>query len=311
MPYYPMLFLERPGIEQRYHIEVWAEKTTVNDILLPLAERYGLNIVTGSGELSLTACHLVLERARRSGRPVRILYVSDFDPAGMSMPVAVARKIEFLLRRSGLDLDIQVRPVVLTAEQCREYELPRTPIKESERRAASFESRFGSGATELDALEALHPGALRRILQQEIGRYFDTSLERRVAAVDVELRAELSAINQDVERHHAEALERLRVQWQAIQQRVRAERQAWNDRAGQVWQSMTKALNARAPDIAAVTWPEPIPGDEDPEPLFDSRRDYLEQMAVYKRHQGRAPAGDRDDISTKNPEAAIGDEGRA
>jgi hypothetical protein len=229
----------------------------------------------------------------------------------MSMPVAVARKIEFLLRRSGLDLDIQVRPVVLTAEQCREYELPRTPIKKSERRAASFESRFGSGATELDALEALHPGALRRILQQEIERYFDTSLGRRVAAVEVELRAELSAINQDVERHHAEALERLRVQWQAIQQRIRAELQAWNDRARQVWQSMTEALNANAPDFDAITWPEPILEDEDPEPLFDSRRDYLEQMAVYKRHQGRAPAGDQDDIGSKNPEAEINDQGRA
>ena len=47
------------------------------------------------------------------------------------MPVAVARKIEFFLRDNELDeLDIQVRPIVLTKQQCEEYELPRTPIKD-------------------------------------------------------------------------------------------------------------------------------------------------------------------------------------
>jgi hypothetical protein len=58
------------------------------------------------------------------------------------MPVAVARKIEFeLYRRELLDLDIQVRPIVLTHEQCVEYQLPRIPLKETERRAEAFETR--------------------------------------------------------------------------------------------------------------------------------------------------------------------------
>jgi hypothetical protein len=144
------------GPAQRVQIESWAEKTTVNDILIPLAERYGAHLVTGAGELSATACSLCVERAKQDGRPVRILYVSDFDPAGQSMPVAVARKIEFLVRDGNLDLDIQVRPVLLTAQQCERYALPRTPIKETELRAGAFEARYGTGATELDALEALH-----------------------------------------------------------------------------------------------------------------------------------------------------------
>ena len=79
------------------------------------------------------------------------------------MPVAVARKIEFEIRSNDLDIDIQVRPIILTHKQCKKYRLPRTPIKETERRAAHFEARFGEGATELDALEALHPGELHGI----------------------------------------------------------------------------------------------------------------------------------------------------
>ena len=62
----------------------------MNDILEPLGISYSVNIVTGIGELSHTRCVELVQRAIASGRPVRILYVSDFDPAGISMPVAVA-----------------------------------------------------------------------------------------------------------------------------------------------------------------------------------------------------------------------------
>lgn len=282
MPYLPALYLDAPMIEQRYHVEIWAEKTTVNDVLLPLAERYGLNIVTGSGELSVTACTMLMQRAIASKRPVRILYISDFDPAGMSMPVAVARKIEFFHRRRGLDLDLQVRPVVLTAEQCREFNLPRTPIKESERRAAAFETRFGGGATELDALEALYPGDLRNILRAEIERYYDVTLRSRTTEVAREINGKLSVINTEVHAEHEPSIEALRVEWRAIQNSI----ENWKERAEVVWQAITRALEAKAPKLSSIAWPEPAEGREDPEPLFDSRRSYLEQMEVYKRHQG-------------------------
>jgi hypothetical protein len=166
MPDLPALHLQPPTIQQRYHVEIWVEKTTMNDILLPIAQRFGCNLITGSGELSLTACELVVDRAIASGLPVRILYISDFDPAGMSMPVAASRKIEHRLRREGLDLDVQLRPIALTADQCVDFQLPRTPIKMSDRRASEWARRFGEGATELDALQALHPGALGRSISR-------------------------------------------------------------------------------------------------------------------------------------------------
>ena len=72
---------EAPTVDQRYHVEIWCEKTTMNDVLMPLGDELRVTIVTGLGELSITACHAVIERAIASGKPVRILYVSDFDPA--------------------------------------------------------------------------------------------------------------------------------------------------------------------------------------------------------------------------------------
>lgn len=58
--------------------------------------------------------------------------------------------------------------VPLCAKQCVELELPRMPLKETELRAAKFEARYGAGATELDALEALHPGKLEELVKEWI-----------------------------------------------------------------------------------------------------------------------------------------------
>ena len=37
--------------EQHYHLEIWCEKSTMNDVLIPFCERYGINLITGVGEL--------------------------------------------------------------------------------------------------------------------------------------------------------------------------------------------------------------------------------------------------------------------
>jgi hypothetical protein len=287
MPSTPKLFLHPPAFEQPHHIELWCEKTTVNDVLVGLAERYGLNVVTGAGELSLTACIKLIERAEESERPVRILYISDFDPAGQSMPVAVARKIEHRLRLKGLDLDIQVRPVALTLDQCREYRLPRTPIKDTERRKAGFEERHGEGATELDALEALHPGTLRRILQAEIERYHDATLDRRVQEATWRIESEIAEINKHIHEQHRAEVEELEAEWEAINAEHQRQLEQWRERAEPVWQVMAEECEFEAPDIDEIEWPEPEDADEDQDPLFNSTRDYVEQIDKYKRHQGK------------------------
>src|SRR5262249_5395838 len=144
---------------------------------------YGANLQTGLGELSITAAFSLVKRLMEVGKPACILYLSDFDPAGQSMPVAVSRKIEYFVRTFGLDLNVRVFPVLLTEEQVRDYQLPRTPIKESERRREGFEQRFGTGAVELDALEALYPGELRTLLGGYLEAYYDTTLQERVDEV--------------------------------------------------------------------------------------------------------------------------------
>ena len=284
----PALELTTPTILQRYHIEIWCEKTTMNDVLLPLCQRYGINLITGSGEQSLTACVNAVKRAAASGRPVRILYVSDFDPAGASMPVAVARKIEHVLHTGGQDLDMQVRPIVLTLDQCERYRLPRTPIKETEKRAANFEARFGEGATELDALEALYPGELEQILTKEINRYYDEDLEGRIEDTATEVQAELDDINIKVRKRHAKAIKVLEAERETVLVAIAT----FEKKASPVLRKIEKDLDAEAPDADAFDWPESDQGDEDDDPLFELDAGFYRADRQVQRAPGQTDGVD-------------------
>jgi len=283
----PQLGVDAPIIPQRFHVELWCEKSTMNDIILPLAERYKVNVITGLGELSLTRCVELVDRARASQRPVRILYISDFDAGGDSMPLAVARKIEFTVREEAHhSLDIQVRPVVLTKAQVDEYELPPTPMKTSERRAESFMERHDvEGATELDALEALHPGELARILEREIGRYYDDTLEDQIEDAVSDVQTELDRINEEVHEQHADEITELEEE----HEKVLAAIAAFEEKARPILRQIEDDLAAGAPDGDSFDWPDPsdFDGEEDDDPLYDSSRDYIKQIERYKERQGK------------------------
>ena len=54
---------------QGYHLEIWVEKSTMNDVLMPLVRRYGAVLVTSVGFQSVTsAVELITQRMQRSRR---------------------------------------------------------------------------------------------------------------------------------------------------------------------------------------------------------------------------------------------------
>ena len=216
----PELMLRAFNAQQRYLVEIWTEKSGQNDILLPLALRYGINLVNFDGESSETGCRDAIKRAIESRRPLRILYLSDFDPAGRSMPVASARKIEFWLRHHHPDLDVTVDPIALLPEQAEHYGLPRTPIKEGERRATNFEKRFGRGATEIDALEALHPGELRKIVEAGILRHLDPGLAEREREARQAINEEIEQVEEEVHGRHQEQIDAVQEEYSQLRQQL-------------------------------------------------------------------------------------------
>lgn len=273
--------------DQRYHIELWCEKSTMNDVLEPLCARYELNLQTGLGELSITATLALVQRLQRIDKPARIFYISDFDPAGQSMPVAVARKLEYFIRSGELLLDVRVFPVILTLNQVRQYDLPRTPIKETERRRAGFEERHGSGAVELDALEALYPGELSRLLTRSITRYYDLSLDDRAHVEKRRLERDLIAIREQVYGAHRQAIEQLRSEYATIQREFEARIADLQSRITEKWQAISSELEDAKPALSDYPLPEGAEGREIGDGLYNSERDYLTQIDAYKHFQGK------------------------
>ena len=286
---------------QPFHLEVWVEKSTMDDVLLPVCERYGINLVTSIGFQSVTSVVDLLRRVYQSQKPARILYISDFDPAGDGMPVAVARQLEYWLDRYAPGADIKLQPLVLTREQVLQYNLPPIPIKDSDRRRESFTDRYGvQGATELDALEARHPGVLARIVEEAILPYRDKALSARYyltsetaralvaerwAEATQEQQEELEELGDEIRQiieRYTDALSEMNASLQGelapIARRVRAVRQAI--------QNLSAGFEVELPEPPAPQ----APGQDERAWLFDSQRDWRDQLRVY--HARKAGSAD-------------------
>jgi hypothetical protein len=293
LPPLPELGLGGFKVVQDHIVEIWIEKSTQNDWLVPLCQRRGIGLVVGIGEQSEIRSRELAVRASEYCAPVRVLYLSDFDPGGRSMPKAVARKVEFTSQKLELgDLDFQLIPVALSPEQCRQYNLPRTPIKDTESRKDKFEDTFGVGATELDALEALHPGELSRILEAEINNWLDPDLERRVREVRSEQSLRVVKITKRIHKKYAEQIEELSDRFQQITDEL----DELKSEIEELYETLDEELEEQAPDLSDIDIPRSnAPGETDRFVLFDSQRDYLTQMDHYNAWKGGNENGECDE----------------
>jgi ribosomal protein S27AE len=284
--------------DQRYHLELWVEKSTMDDVLLPVCERWHVNYVTGVGFQSISSVIRLLERIQRLPRdqPVRVWYGSDWDPGGLGMPVGVARQIEFYLERYAPGADIKLTPLFLTQEQVLHYRLPRTPIKKSDRRRRKFERQYGKGATELDALEAIYPGRLARIVEDAFRPYRDESLEGRLEEAQADAEDAARRALEDATEEQREELDELGGQVDEITQRyearlaeldeeLQAELQPLRERLDSVRHDVLEAVRDLDVDLPPRPEAEEDTPDED-DWLFDSSRDYVEQLGYYQTYQG-------------------------
>lgn len=253
---------------QPYHLEIWIEKSTQNDILLPLCKEYNANLCTFEGEVSTTSDYQLTRRIESSGaKPTRIFYISDFDPAGNNMPVAMARKLEWMLQEYDHgDWDVKVKHIMLTAQQVKKYRLPRIPIKESELRKARFEEAFGENAVELDALAAAtkHPHAFEEIVRSELDPYYSREAAAEVETQEDSLREAISDQLESITSRYQEEIAALK----AMQEEI-------------------AAIDVVADDYEVHPYEADVEEDDD-DWLFSSQRGYEEQLAKYRAHKRRS-----------------------
>jgi hypothetical protein len=211
---------------QAFHFAIFGEKSSLEDVVLPIAQQFEADLYLPTGEISDTLVYQIAKEASDDGRPLVMFTLSDCDPAGHQMPVSIARKLQAFRDLLFPGLRFEVVRVALTAEQVRAEGLPSTPLKETEKRASRWKDAFGIEQTEIDALTTpIKRSVLQRILRQAFKPYLDPTLVRRVneakTAWDAEAR---EAINQQIDADHlarirdeaAEKLEELREQLETI-----------------------------------------------------------------------------------------------
>ncbi len=245
---------------QPYRLGLIGEKSSLNDVLGPIAHGYGADLYLPTGEMSDTLIYTIARTGAEDGRPLRIFYFADADPAGWQMPISVARKLQAFRAALFTDLDFEIHQVALVPMQVRAYGLPSTPLKEPERRADSWRAAMGVEQTEIDALASLQPELLRRIAQEALDPLFDHTLDDQVrqarnrwrhdaqAAYDAQLDGDrLAALRAE----GAEKLDTLRDEIEAI----------------------NEALAVAVPeevDLPPIVVPEPATDRVYPLPLLDS-----------------------------------------
>jgi hypothetical protein len=175
----PSVYVTEFKGRQAYQLYLFGEKTSLGDVLKPVAERYGASLALPTGEPSGTMIHTIARHMAADGRPAVVFYFSDADPSGWQMPISVARKLQAFRDLKFPDLDIRLYQTAMTPEQVGVYGLPSTPLKDSERRADRWRAAFGTEQTEIDALAALRPDLLREIAVAAIEPFFDETLRNR------------------------------------------------------------------------------------------------------------------------------------
>lgn len=258
-------------LDRAYLLELWIEKSTMDDILRPLTDELRVRLVPATGYQSISNAVKLLKRVREIAKPARIFYISDYDKAGRNMPIAVARQVEFWRKQYAPDSDVKLKVLALTKAQIEKYNLPVSVDRKQ--------------ATELDALEALVPGELENIVRRAIEPYLDDSVDRLLAAARRRAQKLVDRSWSRAMAPHQRNLAALSVQVEKVRKRV----QKILDRELSPFSEPLERLRADV-ERAAMNFRPKLPSrpveevDEQNERdwLFDSSRSYLDQLRFYK-----------------------------
>jgi len=306
--------------EQRYYIEIWAEKSGV--IPEDLAREYGATIrESGKGEFSLSMCEKAVEIADARNQDLAICIVSDHDPKGRDMRQSASRKIEVMAALSGVEAE--VTQAAVTKQQVEEFGIPGDPAKVPdgldndvdgakgyETQKEIFREYAGQYPVEIQAFSTRYPDAFEAEIESVVQQYFDADLDERIQDNAREAREQarraLVGAFEDRRDEIAEALAELQAALDEyrgeLESNVEAATQGLSmlrdeehyvreavglaDRRDELGERI-KAVDYKAVvSEIDVEIPDPVAAGVD-DPVLDTRRSFMEQLTAYRQHNMR------------------------
>ena len=280
----PYLQVTAPRGAQPYRIVLIGEKSSLADVLEPIARIVEGELLLPTGEATETMIAEMVARAVEDGRPTVGFH---FDPAGWQMAISVARKLQGLRALYYPDLKIEMRRVALTLDQVHQFALPSTPLKDTERRASRWRQVMHHEQTEIDSLAALRPDDLSNIALAAVEPFYDFTLAVRCEEAAAAWRREAEA----------------KIDGHPSLTRARKKIAVAHTRVGKAIEALRKVQDAAQSGLAAELGIEPasIPVPEAeieaiaPPPLFTTADDFATaslKLIADKKYEGEESEDD-------------------
>jgi hypothetical protein len=236
--------------DQPYTVEVWCEKSTLDDILEHVCSELKVNYQPLAGMFSVTR---TVEMLCRLNKPTRIFYISDFDAAGVNMPQAFAELLHYYTPLYARGRDIKMVQLALTQAQVLEHRLPSNIVDDKSAYTAGFIAEYGQSATELDALEAIHPGLLERLVREAVEPYIDHELPKRCAEKEDEAQAQVENEWDELIAEEVGRLKGLKARKREIEERLRTELAPMAEKIAEIQRKCEQEMAPFKPEMEAIT----------------------------------------------------------
>ena len=141
------------------HVEVWVESRSLAGVLVTTCRELAVSLYPAGGFSSAT---LAFEAAREIDRERRdqavVLYVGDFDPAGVLIDKALEAEL-----RSHLQTPLELWRLAVNEDQIALFDLPTKPRKAGDRRRLDIQVTVEA--------EALPAAEMRWLVRQAVESY--------------------------------------------------------------------------------------------------------------------------------------------
>ena len=164
---------------------------------------------------------------------------------------------------------MRLYPIALSRAQIDHWKLPLIAAENPTAAQRAWEQRH-EGQVELDALEALYPGELANLVRRAFASLLDLDLPDRVQEAQEEVQEELDERQQEVLDRHAEEMREIEQRHRAVLRDYQA-----------LCATMVEELREEEPELPERPEAEE-PDGLDEAPLYDSDRDYMDQIAFYR-----------------------------
>ena len=161
------------------HVEVWAESRSIASVLRETCKELAVSLYPTGGYSSLTLIYAAAQHINALGRSqAAVLYVGDFDAAGLDIPRALEADL-----RQHLAIPLTFRRLAITEAQIAAHSLPTKPRKATERRRPEIQATVEA--------EALPAPILRQLVRDAVEAYLPQGHLEAVKAAEASEREAL------------------------------------------------------------------------------------------------------------------------